>query len=65
MSALCSKDPDPLQSLPAAGEAVRLLGPEVLDVGHAGWVEIHPLLAWTSNDPPRASSRAVGLSIPS
>jgi hypothetical protein len=49
-TALCATDPDPLRTLPVVGQAVRLLGPEVLDIGHAGWVEIHPLLAWERQD---------------
>jgi hypothetical protein len=43
---VCSADPDPLIELPKAGDHIWMEGRYVLDVGHAGWAEIHPLYRW-------------------
>ena len=33
---------------PRPGTHVRISGAEVLDVGHAGWTEIHPVYSWST-----------------
>jgi hypothetical protein len=43
---LCARDPDPIRRLPAIGQHVWIDGAAVLDDGHVGWVELHPLYRW-------------------
>ena len=42
----CAADPDPLQNLPHTGMRVWMEGHYVLDMGHGGWAELHPLYRW-------------------
>jgi hypothetical protein len=42
----CASDHDPLGSLPTVGQHVWLEGRYVLDTGHSGWAELHPLFRW-------------------
>ena len=44
--ASCAADPDPLQNLPHTGMRVWMDGRYVLDMGHGGWAELHPLYRW-------------------
>ena len=42
----CAANPDPLQDLPHTGMRVWMEGRYVLDLGHGGWAELHPLYRW-------------------
>ena len=42
----CAADPDPIQNLPHTGMRVWMEGRYVLDMGHGGWAELHPLYRW-------------------
>jgi len=44
--AICQNDPDPLTSIPSLGQHVWMEGRYVLDMGHGGWAEFHPLYRW-------------------
>jgi hypothetical protein len=44
--AVCSKDPDPLKSVPSVGQHVWMEGRYVLDMDHGGWAELHSLYRW-------------------
>lgn len=44
---LCATDPAPFNGpWPAVGQHVWMEGRYVLDVGHSGWAELHPLYRW-------------------
>ena len=70
----CAANPDPLQDLPHTGMRVWMEGRYVLDMGHGGWAELHPLYRWgmgtTSGSPapgpspaPIAGPTATGLRV--
>ena len=72
--AACAADPDPIQNLPHTGMRVWMEGRYVLDMGHGGWAELHPLYRWgpatTSGSPapgtaptPIAGATGTGLSV--
>ncbi len=43
----CAVDPDPYRGpFPSVGQRVWMEGKWVLDVGHEGWAELHPLYRW-------------------
>ena len=47
--ASCSRDRDPLTSLPSVGGHIAAEGQYVIDQ-HNGWTELHPLYRWTVID---------------
>jgi hypothetical protein len=48
--ATCSKDHDPLTTLPSVGTHVWMEGRYVLDTEHGNWAELHPLYRWGTDD---------------
>lgn len=42
----CASDPDPITNIPSIGQHVWMEGRYVLDNGHGGWAELHPLFRW-------------------
>jgi hypothetical protein len=45
--ATCAADPDPMTGpFPTAGQHIWMEGRYVLDLGHGGWAELHPLYRW-------------------
>jgi hypothetical protein len=45
-AASCAHDSHPLTGLPKVGQHVWMEGRYVLDEGHGGWAELHPLYRW-------------------
>lgn len=44
---VCASDPDPfLGPFPHVGDRIWVEGRHVLDLGHSGWAELHPLYRW-------------------